>query len=91
MGMKYLGAATATAAYMPQYINFSQDGDEVCMTARSSIPEGSKEIVTRIPAALFARMLDDLNKNFGPSAKAAAPEEPTDNRFRPSYIKKKNK
>lgn len=77
MGKKYLGAVTALGVDMPQFINFSQEGDKVFLTARSSVPEGSREIATSIPAVLFELMLADLNKNYTGSAPVTgAPQQP---------------
>jgi hypothetical protein len=94
MGKKYLGAVTALGVDQPQFMNFSQDGDKVYLTVRSSVAEGSREIATVFPAVLFGLMLADLNKNFGgalPGEPAKAPAEPETKPFRPSYIKPKNK
>lgn len=83
MGKKYLGAVTALGVELPQFMNFSQDGDKVILTARSSVAEGSREIATSFPAVLFESMLADLNKNFGASNTAAVepkrgPETPVE-------------
>jgi hypothetical protein len=83
MGKKYLGAVTALGVELPQFMNFSQDGDKVILTARSSVAEGSSEIATSFPAVLFELMLADLNKNFGAANTAAAelkrgPETPVE-------------
>lgn len=77
MGKKYLGAVTALGVDLPQFINFSQDGDKVFLAARSSVLEGSREIATSIPAVLFELMLADLNRNYaGSKPITGAPMQP---------------
>jgi hypothetical protein len=61
---KFLGAFTGLGMSLPPYVNFSQEGDEVVLTARQHVDDGGRELTMRFPAVLFGLMLEDFNKNF---------------------------
>lgn len=62
--MKYLGAVTEIGPQNPEFMNFSQDGHEVVLTARSPASRGSQYFTMRISSVTFGLMLADINKNF---------------------------
>lgn len=64
---KHIAAYTALGAIYPEYLNISQDGDDIVVTVRSKVGDDGKcgeTVSVKFPKVVFDLMLEDINKNY---------------------------
>lgn len=67
---KYIAAITALGGSYPQYVNFSQDGDEIILTIREKPSETAEHVVEgktvsiKLHKVLFDLLLKEIQKNY---------------------------